>query len=148
MKGICHASLSTISKFLRDVVRVDLFRGYLAKLIGKVSGSLASGYIQLSQRLTGEVVLNIDGIGHKENGQKFWTWCFRAQMYTLLRIDKSRSSKVLVEVLREEFNEVLGCDHFSGYRKYMREREVLVQFCLAYLIRYVKLLLTLPGSEV
>jgi transposase len=148
MKGVCHASFSTIRKFLRDVVRVQVSRGYLAKLIGKVSESLAPAYVELFQRLPGEAVLNVDETGHKENGQKFWTWCFRAQVYTLFRIDKSRGSKVLLEVLGEEFNGVLGCDYFSAYRKYMRECDVLVQFCMAHLIRDVKFLLTLPGSEV
>ena len=148
MKGVCHASFSTIRKFLRDVARVTVSRGYLAKLIGKVSDSLAPAYAELFERLPGEAVLNIDETTHKENGQKFWTWCFRAQVYTLFRIDKSRGSKVLVEVLGEEFNGVLGCDYFSAYRKYMRECDVLVQFCMAHLIRDVKFLLTLPGSEV
>jgi transposase len=147
MKGVCHASFSTIRKFLRDVVGVGVSRGYLAKLIGKVSASLAAAYAELSARLPAEAVLNIDETGHKENGQKFWTWCFRAQLYTLFRIDKSRGSKVLVEVLGEEFNGVLGCDYFSAYRKYMREFDVLVQFCMAHLIRDVKFLLTLPGRD-
>jgi len=147
MKGVCHASFSTIRKFLRDVVGVTISRGYLAKLIGKVSESLAQSYAELFERLPGEAVLNIDETGHKENGQKFWTWCFRAQLYTLFRIDKSRGSKVLVEVLGEEFQGVLGCDYFGAYRKYMRECDVLVQFCLAHLIRDVKFLLTLPGRE-
>lgn len=147
MKGVCHASFSTIRKFLRDVVRVDVSRGYLAKLIGKVSESLAQSYAELFERLPGEAVLNVDETGHKENGQKFWTWCFRAQFYTLFRIDKSRGSKVLVAVLGEEFKGVLGCDYFGAYRKYMRECDVLVQFCLAHLIRDVKFLLTLPGRE-
>jgi transposase len=148
MKGVCHASFSTIRKFLRDVVRVEVSRGYLAKLIGKVSESLAPAYVELFERLPGEAVLNIDETGHKENGQKFWTWCFRAQVYTLFRIDKSRGSKVLIEVLGEEFSGVLGCDYFSAYRKYMRECDVLVQFCMAHLIRDVKFLLTLPGRDV
>jgi transposase len=148
MKGVCHASFSTIRRFLRDVVRVEVCRGYLAKLIGKVSASLAASYAELFERLPGEAVLNVDETGHKENGQKFWTWCFRAQLYTLFRIDKSRGSKVLVEVLGEEFQGVLGCDYFGAYRKYMRECDVLVQFCLAHLIRDVKFLLTLPGRKV
>jgi transposase len=148
MKGVCHASFSTIRRFLRDVVRVEVSRGYLAKLIGKVSASLAASYAELFQRLPGEAVLNIDETGHKENGQRFWTWCFRAQLYTLFRIDKSRGSQVLVAVLGAEFQGVLGCDYFGAYRKYMRECDVLVQFCLAHLIRDVKFLLTLPGREV
>ena len=147
MKGVCHASFSTIRKFLRDVVRVPVSRGYLAKLIGKVSESLARAYAELFQRLPGEAVLNIDETGHKENGQRFWTWCFRAQLYTLFHIDKSRGSKVLVEVLGEEFQGVLGCDYFGAYRKYMREFGVLVQFCMAHLIRDVKFLTTLPDKK-
>jgi len=147
MKGVCHASFSTIRKFLRDVVRVDISRSYLAKLIAKVSASLAASYAELFERLPGEAVLNIDETGHKEYHEKFWTWCFRAQLYTVFHIDKSRGSKVLVEVLGTEFNGVLGCDYFSAYRKYMREFGVLVQFCMAHLIRDVKFLLTLPGRE-
>jgi transposase len=147
MKGVCHASFSTIRKFLRDVARVNVSRGYLAKLIAKVSESLDAAYAELFARLPSEAVLNIDETGHKEYREKFWTWCFRAQLYTLFRIDKSRGSKVLVEVLGKEFNGVLGCDYFGAYRKYMRQFDVLVQFCLAHLIRDVKFLLTLPGSK-
>src|SRR3972149_6990682 len=58
------------------------------------------------------------------------------------------TSKVLVAVGTEEFNGVLGCDYFGAYRKYMRECDVLVQFCMDHLIRDVKFLLTLPGREI
>jgi transposase len=145
MKGVCHASFTTIRKFLRDVVGVTVSRGYLVKVIAQVSASLAGAYHELLERLPGEATLNVDETGHKENCEKFWTWCFRAQLYTLFRIDKSRGSEVLIEVLGTEFNGVLGCDYFSAYRKYMRQFDVRVQFCLAHLIRDVKFLLTLPA---
>jgi transposase len=145
LKGVCHASFSTIRKFLRDVVGVTVSRGYLVKVIAKAAASLAGAYGELCARLPGEAVLNIDETGHKENRTKFWTWCFRAQLYTLFHIDKSRGSTVLIEMLGTEFNGVLGCDYFSAYRKYMRTCHVLVQFCMAHLIRDVKFLLTLPS---
>jgi len=66
MKGVCHASFSTIRKFLRDVVGVAVSRGYLVKVIAKVSESLAPAYAELFQRLPGEAVLNIDETGHKQ----------------------------------------------------------------------------------
>jgi transposase len=147
LKGVCHASFSTIRKFLRDVVGVSVSRGYLAKLTAKVSQSLAGAYGELCDRLPSEAAVNVDETGHAENRQKYWTWCFRAQLYTLFRIDKSRGSQVLVEVLGTEFNGVLGCDYFSAYRKYMRKFDVRVQFCMAHLIRDVKFLLTLPGRD-
>jgi transposase len=146
MKGVCHASFSTIRKFLRDVVGVNVSRGYLAKLIVKVSRSLAVAHQELCDRLPREAVVNADETGHPENRRKYWTWCFRTQLFTLFHINPSRGSQVLVDMLGTEFNGVLGCDYFSAYRKYMREFGVLVQFCMAHLIRDVKFLLTLPGK--
>jgi transposase len=147
LKGACHASFTTIRKFLRDVVGVTVSRGYLVKVIAKVTRSLDAAYSELLDCLPSEASVNVDETGHTENRQRLWTWCFRTQLYTMFRIDKSRGSRVLVEVLGTEFNGVLGCDYFSAYRKYMREFDVRVQFCLAHLIRDVKYLLTLPGQE-
>ena len=68
-------------------------------------------------------------------------------MYTLFRIDKSRGSKVLIDVLGEEFDGVIGCDFWGAYKKYMRLHEnVLLQFCMAHLIRDVKYLATLSDK--
>ena len=53
---------------------------------------------------------------------------------------------VLIEVLGAEFDGVLGCDCFSAYRRFMREFDVRLQFCLAHLIRDVKYLTTLPDA--
>ncbi len=130
MKGVCHASFSTIRKYLRDVVGIPVSRGYLAKVIAKVTQWLTPAYEELLARLPSEAFLNVDETGHKENAKKFWTWCFRAELYTLFRIEPSRGSDVLIATLGEEFDGVLGCDYFSAYRKYMRMFGVLVQFCL------------------
>jgi transposase len=146
LKGACHASFSTVRKFLRDVVRVTISRGQLAKVIAKVGTALDGPYQELLDRLPDEASLNVDETGHKDNGTLMWTWCFRAEMYTLFKIDPHRSADVLIEVLGREFDGVLGCDCFSAYRRYMRECDVVVQFCLAHLIRDVKFLTTLPDE--
>jgi transposase len=147
LKGACHMSFSTIRKYFRDVIGVRLSRGMLAKLIGKVSAALQEPYEALLAMLPREDRLNVDETGHKENGQRLWTWCFRAYLYTVYKISPSRSSEVLVEVLGKEFEGVLGCDYFSAYRKYMKDFGVLVQFCLAHLIRDVKFLAEHPNRQ-
>jgi len=144
MKSVCHASYSTLQRFLRAVAGVSVSRGYLAKQVARVSSALEAPYAELLGRLPSELRLNVDETGHKENGRLFWTWCFRATLFAVFRIDPSRGSRVLLEVLGKEFNGVLGCDYFSAYRKYMKDCGVLVQFCLAHLIRDVKYLLTVP----
>jgi transposase len=147
LKGFCHASFSTVRKFLRDVMQVSISRGQLAKVIGKVCTALDEPYQELLEALPGQAVLNVDETGHKNNGERMWTWCFRASLYTLFKIDPTRSGDVLINVLGKEFDGVLGCDCFSAYRRYMREFDVTLQFCLAHLIRDVKFLMTLPGKK-
>jgi transposase len=143
LKGGCHASFSTIRKYLRDVLGITISRGQLGKVVERVSHALEKAYNELQERLALEGKLNVDETGHKENGEKFWTWCFRAESFVFFKIAGSRGSAVLFEMLGREFDGILGCDYFSAYRKYMKDADVLVQFCLAHLIRDIRYLTTL-----
>src|SRR5271157_6084687 len=147
LKGVCHASFSTVRKYVRDVLRVTISRGQLANIIAKVSQALEQPYQELLENLPDQKWLNVDETGHKQNRLRQWTWCFRASLYTLFKIDPTRSADVLIKVLGAEFDGVLGCDYFSAYRRYLREFDVSLQFCLAHLIRDVKFLTTLPDAR-
>jgi transposase len=148
LKGACHCSFSTIRKFLQDVVGVGISRGQLRKVCGKVARGLDPAYQDLLAALPEQERLNVDETGHKEYQQALWTWCFKAPLFTLFKIDPSRGSDVLLEVLGGEFGGVLGCDYFSAYRKYLRLNEnVLVQLCLAHLIRDVRFLVEHPQAK-
>jgi transposase len=147
MKGVCHASFSTIRKYLRDVVGVQIERSTLCKIINKVSQALEGTCEELLVLLPFEDILNIDETGHKDNGRLWWTWCLRADLYTIYKIDARRSADVLLDLLGDDFDGVIGCDYFSAYRRYIRLMGVDVQFCLAHLIRDVKFLTTLPDAR-
>ena len=140
LKGACHCSYGTVQKLVQDALALPISTGYLAKLVQKASVALNEPYEQLLARVPHEPVLNIDETGHKENGKRMWTWCFRAQDFTLFRIDPSRGSEVLFQTLGADFDGLLGCDYFSAYRKFMGQSEAVVQFCLAHLIRDVRFL--------
>lgn len=139
-KSACHMSYATIRTFLRDVFGLPLSTGQLAKVVRKASAAMAGAYEQLVEALPSEPRLGVDETGHKDNGSAHWTWCFRAERFTVYKIDPSRGSQVLREVLGETFGGVLGCDYFSAYRKYMAEAGSTVQFCLAHLIRETRFL--------
>ena len=147
LKGACHCSFSTIRKFLRDVAGLTISRGQLAKLIAKASDSLQFAYDLLLKLLPSQSILNIDETGHKDRGESLWTWCFRAPLFTLFKISPSRGSQVLLDVLGQEFDGIIGCDYFSAYRKFMGDCNVLVQFCLAHLIRDIKFLAEHPDGR-
>jgi transposase len=144
---VCHASYSTIRKYVRDVLQIQVSRGYLAKVIAEVTAALEQPYEELLKKLPDEAFVNVDETGHPDQGADLWTWCFRAELFTLYHVDPYRKSDVLIEILGEEFQGVMGCDYFSAYQRYMRLFDIRVQFCLAHLIRDVKFLTTLPDKR-
>jgi len=140
MKSAMHASYTTSETFFRDVLGLKISRGRLAKAVKQVSGTLEPVYEELSAALAEQEALNVDETGHKDNGDRFWTWVFRSRWFTVFRISRSRGSVVLVDVLGEDFEGIIGCDCFSAYKKFMRDLGVPLQLCLAHLIRDLRYL--------
>ena len=66
----------------RDVLKVRISRGQLAKTIAKVTESMKSAYAELVAALPLQPYVRSDETGHKENGKRFWTWCFRGDLFT------------------------------------------------------------------
>lgn len=147
-KGKMHASYSGMEDFFTDVLGLKVSRGYLAKLVHKAAKALAGPYQELVDLLPKEAALNIDETGHKEKGARWWTWCFRAKSFVVFKIHPSRGSDVLRDVLGQNFQGILGADFWGAYRKYASQCGVLIQFCLAHLIREVKYLCEFPESSV
>ena len=147
LKAGLHASFNSIRVFLRDVFGIKFAKSFIYKLIRKTSLALLGPYEELLNQIPLETKLNVDETGHKNNGERFWTWCFRAQLFVLFRIKKNRSSKILIETLGTNFKGIIGCDYFSAYRKFMKDFNITIQFCLAHLIRDIRFLTTLPNKK-
>jgi transposase len=148
-KGACHMSFTSIQRFLDDVLDLPISRGYLVKVVQKISASLVTGYEELRVALPGQPVINIDETGHPENGKHLNTWGFHVPGkfgFTFFHIDPSRSAEVLKQFLGETFAGVVGCDYAGAYRKFLDETDAVMQFCWAHLIRDVKFLTTLPDA--
>jgi transposase len=148
LKGKLHGSYSGIQDFFRDVLGLEVCRGYLAKLNQKAAQAFAQPYAQLLSLLPQQVHVNADETGHKENGRRYWTWCFRAKDFIVFKIHASRGSDVLFDILGQNFQGSLGADFWGAYRKYASPCGVLIQFCLAHLIREVKYLCEFPEPSV
>lgn len=147
LKGTHHMSYTNVQRFLKDVMGLDVSRGHLTDTVHKVGEALAEPYAELERALPDEKRVNVDETGHHDNGKLWWTWVFHGSRYSLFKVIDSRGSKVLVDTLGSDFDGVLGCDYFGAYRKYMKDFGVLVQFCLAHLIREVKFLAGHPDTR-
>lgn len=140
MKGRCHMSYTTIQEFFKELMKLDISRGMLCKATQKTSKAFEPSYDQLAQRLPDESQVNVDETGHHDDGKLHWTWCFDTSDYSLFKIDKSRGSKVLEEMLGEDFAGIIGADYWGAYRKYSRLFDVRMQYCMAHLIRDIRFL--------
>ncbi len=60
LKSACHASFSTVRRFFQDVLGFTVSRGYLSKVIRKVSRILQAPYDDLLRRLPHQKALNVD----------------------------------------------------------------------------------------
>jgi hypothetical protein len=148
LKGRLHGSYTGIRDFLQDVVGVTVSRGYVAKLLRKASQAFGQPHGELIELLPHQAHVNCDETGHKEHAQRYWIWCFRAVDFVVFKIDRSRGTEVLMRILGQDFQGILGCDYYAAYHKYARQCSVLVQFCLAHLIRDVKYLCEFPDPQV
>jgi len=140
MKGGCHMSYTTIQRFLKELMKLDISRGMLCKAVQKVSQSLQPAYEHLAERLPYESQVGVDETGHHDEGKLHWTWCFDTSDYSLFKIDESRGSNVLEKTLGKDFSGIICADYWGAYRKYARLFEVPVQYCMAHLIRDVRFL--------
>lgn len=139
-KGDGHMSYSTIQRFWNEVLGIPISRGQLVNVVQKASAGFETPYTELREALVTQPYLGVDESGHKDQGDKLWTWCFRAPQFTVFHIDPSRGSDVLKAILTETFGGILGSDYFSAYHKYLSDCGVLIQFCWAHLIRDIRFL--------
>jgi transposase len=148
LKGACHMSYTTIQRFFKELLGLDLSCGLLCKAVQKTSAALQPTYDALADRLPAEARVNVDETGHHDDGVLHWTWCFDTSDYSLFKIDKSRGSEVLVDVLGDSFTGVIGSDFWGAYRKYARLFGVRMQYCMAHLIRELRFLADHPVQNV
>ena len=141
LKACGHMSYRRIGELLRDVFGLPISGGHLADCCtGKLSEALRPAYEQLASALRREEVLGSDETGHYHSGDRFWTWCLRADRFTVFHIDATRAARVLTDLLGENFGGILTVDYYSANRAFAARGGVRTQYCWSHLLRDVKFL--------
>jgi transposase len=149
LKARCHMSYSTIAGLFDDVMELDISQSYLVKCCNKkLSLALIPAYSQALEFIRNASIVGTDETGHKDSGNKNWTWCQHADDVVFFRICNSRGSKVLFENLGKDFNMILLADFFSANRMFVRLTGSKVQWCWAHLVRDIKFIAQLSRRNV
>ena len=149
LKARCHMSYSTVAGLFSDVMELSISQSYLVKCCNaKLSPALIPAYSAALEYIRNAPIVGTDETGHKDSGNKNWTWCQHASDVVFFRICSSRGSRVLFENLGTNFNSILLADFFSANRMFVRLTGSKVQWCWAHLVRDIKFIAQLGVKNI
>ena len=134
-------SYSTVKGLFNDIIGLQISEGFLINCCNKkLSNALIPTYRDALEYIRNASIVGTDETGHKDSGNRYWTWCQHANGVAFFRITNSRGSKVLFENLGEGFNSILIADYYSANRMFVRLTGIQAQWCWAHLIRDIRFL--------
>ena len=135
-KARCHMSYTTISECFKNIFGFPVTNAHICNVcLNKVSPALLEGYEQALAAVRTSPAVGTDETGHNNAGDLHWIWCQQSPAVVFFHIDKSRGSQVLEKILGKDFAGAIMADYLSANRKFIRDNEILAQFCWSHLLR-------------
>jgi len=125
---VLHVSRRGTREFCETLLNVNIALGSVQNLLEDTSEALEPIDKELKDALPEEPVINSDETGWRDR----WLWIFVGSTFIYFQVAKSRSSKVLVDVLGKVYQGILCVDRWGAYTKYHKG---LFQICWAHLKR-------------
>jgi len=126
--------LRQIAQLFADLPGLKLSPGALVKQIRRLSHWLAGQYDQLNRVLRAAEVVHADETGWRIDGRNGQLWAMTNDTHTLYHVDRSRSGKVIAELLGEAFGGTLVSDFYAAYDQFACPQ----QKCLTHLLRELR----------
>lgn len=117
-----NLSVNQIQAHLKTFYHLELSAGEVVEILHQEATLGKSQYQTIKQNLLNSKVIYADETGGRENGINGYHWSFSNHQFHLLTYNKSRSKKVVKEVLGEEgkdFEGVLVTDFYTSYNEYL-----------------------------
>lgn len=108
-------SMRKVCRVLKNLFGLALTPGGLSQAADRVAGKLAGDYEALHKAIRSAPAVNADETSWWVGGPGWWLWTFTTPDETVYRVDRSRGSAVVKEVLGEAYAGVLGSDCLSSY---------------------------------
>jgi len=135
LTGLHRVTRRGCQEIAKTIFGIDICLGSVCKLHDEVSESLASAHTKAGETLAQQPVINIDETGWKTQGKGRWLWVLVTPVVVFFHVAASRGSKVLREILGDEYHGILCSDMYSAYKKF---HNGVRQFCWAHIIRGIK----------
>ena len=103
-------------------------------LTRRAADAVQSEYDAILNKIRGAPILYVDETSIHVKGERHRIWTFSTPSESFFLIRKSRSMKVLTEVLTRRFEGIIVCDEWKLYARFTNR----IQRCWAHLLRESK----------
>ena len=136
-------TMRTTCRVLWDLTGLRVTAGGLAQALQRVAGKVQGQYQALVDDIRASPAVFADETSWYVGGPGWWLWVFTHAQATVYRVDKSRGSKVVEEVLGPAFGGTLVSDCLATYDPcdYAKHK------CIAHHLRAISRALALPGMK-
>jgi transposase len=132
LTGRYRLSRREAQQLLGDLYQVEFSLGSWSELEGTTAQALTPVVEEVARQVQRSGVVNLDETGWREENHKGWLWTGVAPQVSLFRVEASRSSAVVEELLGEDFTGVVGSDRYGAYHRIPLQQRAL---CLAHVKR-------------
>jgi len=111
----CGLPMRKTCRVLEALCGLRLTPGGLSQALDRIAGKVEGAYEALLERLRSRRAVFADETSWWVGGPGWWLWVFTTHEETVYRVDRSRGSKVVDEVLGDGFEGMLVSDCLSSY---------------------------------
>jgi len=115
LNKVCGLPMRKTTAVMQKLCGLKLSAGGLSQALCRVARRLEGHYEQLIESIRASPAVNADETSWYVGRPGFWLWCFVTPAATVYRVDDSRGSEVVNDVLGEKFAGVLVSDCLRSY---------------------------------
>lgn len=141
LTGKFHLSKRDVEELFGDFFGLSICVGTVCNAEQQVSEALKVPYEQVVEAIKREPIVGADETSHKIAGKLAWMWLALSSTLAVFYARTSRTKKVALEILGENFSGILISDRYRAYLWASRR-----QLCWAHLIRDFNKLKDYGGS--
>jgi len=120
------------------IFSLEISDGEIYGILNQLKSAFGDYYDELVIKIREAKHKHIDETSWRIDGQNFWMWDFINKEVALYIIEKSRGSKVPIEILGNQEGKFCTTDRFSAYNVLVTETGILQQVCWTHLLRNSK----------
>jgi hypothetical protein len=130
-------------RVLHDLCGLRITAGGLSQALSRVAGRVKWVYEQLREDIRGSPAVFADETSWWVGGPKYWLWVFTTAERTVYRVDHSRGSQVVRDILGDDFDGMLVSDCLSSYDPADYDKHK----CIAHHLRAISKAMNYPHTD-